>query len=202
MRETNPYRAARQFERQILRETDKRAFVVYKDFIRSFLKVRVNSRKLREELRKAKEFRIDGEIYLNPKTGKPLTKKEWDVIKKALSLAFTFIYDVETEGAIAKKAVVLGKLLTGMDTNARLNMVQLNEETEAYRDYSYIANEIEFAEIHAGELITGLTENAKKRVVTEILNGQRERIGPRELETRLFRHLYQYQPGLEKNRGN
>ena len=187
MRETNPYRASRQFERQILRETDKRAFVVYKDFVRSFLKVRVNSRKLREELRKAKEFRIEGDVYLNPKTGKPLTKKEWNIIKKSLSVAFRFIYDTDTEEAIAKKAVVLGKILTTMDTNARLNMIRLNEETEAYRDYSYIENEIEFAQAHAGEMITGLRDKARSTVISEILNGQRERIGPRELETRLFR---------------
>ena len=53
--------------------------------------------------------------------------------------------------------------------------------------YQYLLNEVAFAEQHAGELITGLTENAKKRVTTEIINGQLERVTPKELETRLFR---------------
>ena len=108
-RETHPYRAARQFERAVIKGTDERTFVVYRDFVRSFLRVRVNSKQFKRELRKAeKPYRINKRIYLNPKTGKPLTKREWNEIKRSLDVAFRFVYDQATEEAIAKKAVLLG----------------------------------------------------------------------------------------------
>ena len=188
-RESHPYRAARQFEKSVTVPVENRSFVVYRDFVRSFLRVRVNQKKLREELRKGKQFKIDGKVYINPKTGKPLKKREWEEIKRSLDVAFSFVYDKATEEAIAKKAVLLGRLLTAMDTNARLNPLQLSREMELAPRYTYLLNEIQFAEAHAGELITGLTATAKKRVTTEIINGQLERITPKELESRLF-HTY------------
>ena len=111
----------------------------------------------------------------------------WDAIKRSLDVAFRFVYDQATEEAIAKKAVLLGRLLTTMDTTARLNSVQLSRDMELAPRYQYLLNEVAFAEQHAGEMITGLTDGAKKRVVAELINGQMERITPKELETRLFR---------------
>ena len=184
LREQSPYRALRQYEKRILKGTDERMFVVYRDFIRTFLRVRPDSKRFKSELRKARQFRIEGKIFINPKTGKPLKKREWDEIKRSLDTVFNFIYDEATEAAIAKRAVVLGRILTTMDHNATLNVPQLDREASV--DYSYLANEIEFAQQQAGELIVGLTENAKKRVISEIIQGQRERVGAKELETRLF----------------
>ena len=184
MRETNPYKSVRQYESRIMLDVSRRMFVVCRDFIQDHLKLKVDEKKLNLELKKA-EFKLGGKVYINPKTGKPLTKKEWDTIKKSLDTAFRFVYDKSTEEAIARKAVVLGKILTTMHTDMALDMKKLNEEAQI--DYSFIENEIGFAEQHAGELITGLADNSRKRVISEIIQGQRERIGPRELETRLFR---------------
>lgn len=184
-REDSPYRAVTQYLNRILKETDGKTYIVYRDFVRTFLKVRPNSKQFKSELRKAKEFRIGGKVYLNPRTGKPLTRSEWKAIRDSLESVFGFIYDKATEEAIAKKAVVLGRILTTMDQSAKLNVRQLDREAQI--DYSYLAREIEFAEQSAAELIVGLSDVARKRISTEIIQAQRERAGVRELETRLFR---------------
>ena len=185
MRETSPYRSVRQYEKRILSDVDGRMFVVCRDFIQNYLKLKVNEKQLKLELQKAKDFKLGGKVYINPKSRKPLTKEEWDTIRKSLDIAFSFVYDKATEESLTRKAVTLGKILTTMHTDMSLDMFKLNAEAQI--DYSFIENEIAFAEQHAGELITGLTDNAKKRVISEIIQGQREQIGPRELETRLFR---------------
>ena len=184
LREDSPYRAVRQYEKQLIDATDKRLYVVFSDLIRSFLRITPKEKTLLEKARK-RPYKIGGKLYLNPKTGKPLTKDEWETIKKTLDVAFQFVYDRETEAILARKAVVLGKILTVMHTDIPLDMSALNKKASV--DYTYLLNEIEFAEQHAAEMITGLTDRSKKQISAEIINAQRERVSSRELETRLFR---------------
>lgn len=179
MSEASPYKAVRQYEKRVLSGSDKRTFVVYSDFIQRFLQVGTNERRFMSELRKA-PYRIDGKVYINPKTGKPLKKAEWQAIKKALADSFTFVYG-SSESSIARQAVVLGKILTTMKRDSVLPKIPTTTQED------YLENEIAFAEQHAGELIVDLSTKAQKQIAQEIVQAHRDRISPKELETRLFR---------------
>lgn len=132
-------------------------------------------------------FRLNGKIYINPKTGKPLTATEWKAIKRDLTKFFSSIYG-QTEEAAVKQAVALGKVLQSMDPAARIaaKKVSLDLFTAVASmgaRHSAIAN---FAAVHTGELIQDMTDRSRKAVVEVIMQGYQDNLTSGQLEERLF----------------
>ena len=177
--EKSPYKVVRDIEEQIRKETDDSLYALFAEIVHRWLGL--------EKLSKADvAVKIGGRIYINPKTGLPLTAKQWKRIKKDLETAFGKIFG-NSQDVVAKQAVALGKILQAMDITAAKDLAY---DTFADRLKApvpdYLQPTITFAEQNTAEYITDLTSRARKTVATTIIQAQRERISSRELERKLF----------------
>jgi hypothetical protein len=176
--EQSPYQAIRDLEEQLLDEVDEGLYDLFSS---------MSSRWLRSPLQKAlpsAEFKLNGRVYINPKTGKPLTKKEWDIISRDVEKALGIVFQNAQE-LLVYKAMALGKILQSYDIPSSappLSSIVLSKliDDDAMKD-AYA-----FAKQHAAEHIASLKANARKRIATTIIDAQRNRLGPRQLEARLL----------------
>ena len=136
-------------------------------------------------------IRINGKIYINPKTGKPLTGKEWKQIQADLTRIFNWLYG-QTPEAMIKQAIALGKVLQSMDPDSRLssNYVDVKSKVDLFsrtmtKDEQF-QQIVDWADVHTGELISDMTARSRKKVVNTIIQGYQDKITSRELQDRLF----------------
>lgn len=182
-KEVSPYASVRDLEH----ESKERVSILLLELFDQIRYRWLNLSKARDD---DKPFKLDGRIFINPKTGKPLTKKQWKQIKKDLTRAFGIIYQQEEE-RIVKVAMALGKLLnqTSVPKAIKSPFSSFNltsktaSQTLATPPY-YSA--LEFAEQQAGESITDLTNRSFKRVHDTIVEAQKNRTGAQRLERDLF----------------
>jgi len=83
--EPTPYKCLRELSENIYREVQKKLFTLYSQILKKWF---------RSDLEKAGKdvFTINGHTYINPKTGKYLTAKEWKIIQDDLTRVFKAIY--------------------------------------------------------------------------------------------------------------
>jgi hypothetical protein len=181
-REESLWRAHREYEDKIKDEVSTL-------LIKFFDIIRKKWLGLSGEFRKAEDpFRINGKIYINPKTGKPLSEKEWETVLQGIDRGFAYIFRGQEE-LLVKRAMFLGKILQGMDyesrTDTSLKDISWLKKKEEPKDEKW-QNSWLFAKQHAGELITGLQANARKNISGRILDSIKNEHTPRQLERALF----------------
>jgi hypothetical protein len=175
--EQSPYLAMRELEEQIVDEVEEGLYQLFSAISRTWL---------RTPLVKAKSdlpFKLNGRIYINPRTGKPLTNKEWEIIVHDVEKALGHIFRGSKE-LLVYKAMALGKILQSYpDPGVAPGLTILDIPVKLP---SYLESASRFADQHAAEHITSLVANARKRIATTIIEAQRSRLGPRQLEANLF----------------
>lgn len=136
-------------------------------------------------------FKLNGFTYLNPSTGMPLTRKEWEAIAKDLDYTFGYLFG-DTERSLVLRAMALGKILQGYPvadaTQTGLGAVlsQVDGVADSLADDPAYQSMMDFAQIHTGELIQDLTSTARKKIVATIIDAQKNRLTARETEDKLF----------------
>lgn len=143
-------------------------------------------------LRKAKTdpFVLNKRIFLNPKTGKPLTKGQWATIKKEVLRVFKYIYAPEEE-RIAIHALALGKVLKGMSINDSLSrgyksIKSAVDDTMSKLEGPLWRNTVTFAQQDAATLIVDLTQRQYRKIHDVIQTGIKNRSSHRKLREDLF----------------
>lgn len=180
--ETSPWKAHRQFEELVVTTVSDRLLELFLLIRKQWLHVKTEFRKAAGE----PLFRINGRIFINPKTGKPLTKEQWDEIVQTLDKALVQVFRDQPE-VLARRALLLGKILQGMDYESRketsldtLPLTQpLPKDAAWQRAYT-------FGKQHAAEYIVYLSSKGRKQIATTILNAIHNRHTTRQLELALF----------------
>lgn len=140
----------------------------------------------------ATPFKLSGEIFISPSTGKPLTKVQWKKIKADITRSFAYVYGTQ-EDKIVKTAIALGRIVSkrsaGQILQVGLKALKIGNVMRGLEtDPEYRAS-IQFAEESAGELIVDLSQRQYKQIHDTILNAQINRVGSRELESDLFQNF-------------
>ena len=179
--EQSAYRAYRELEKLAESEVDARLYACFFTICRKWLSLPSVLQKASDDM----PIKIDGRIRINPKTGKPLTRREWHKIERDLDRMLRWAFG-DGEEFLARRAVALGKVLTTMNPEDAID--QPYQAVSAMLDASdpYLRNALEFAEQSAGTYITSIRDDARKRVKAAIIDAQKNRRGPRALERALF----------------
>jgi len=178
--EVSPYRSVQDLQYSLQAQVQSRLTQVFQAIRVEWL-----------SLSKAKQFTIGGKVYLNPVTGKALTRAEWARIKKSLLAAFQWVYR-DTDVRLAKIALALGKLLSRMPLEGRITRAyeqmqrDLAYEQRIITDDPQWRNSLYFAEEYAVENITSLSQVNTKAIHDVILDSLRAKQTTRQLESRLF----------------
>ena len=135
-------------------------------------------------------FVLNNRIFINPKTGKPLTNAQWVIIKKDVLKSFNFLYAAEEE-RIALHALSLGKLLKGMPLGNALaygypTLAQQVKDTLSLMTNPRWQNAVTFAQQEAGAMIVELKQKQYKAIHDTIQNSIKSKHGPGQLESNLF----------------
>jgi hypothetical protein len=180
--EPTPYPCLREQADDIFKPVQKKLWQLYSYILEKWL---------RSDLEKAEgdRFKLNGRIFINPKTGAYLTMKEWTAIQKDLTRVFTWLYGKSQE-AIVKQAMAMGKVLQSMEPDARLDAVKndipLDEAMRGLDSDAQFKHLLDFANVHTGELIQDVTERSRKAIVRVIMQGYQDRLSTSDLEDRLF----------------
>lgn len=142
------------------------------------------------EKAKSDPFLLNGRIFIDPKSGKPLTKGQWATIKKDILKVFSYIYGTEEE-RIALHALSLGKVLKGMSIQDSIDMGYKTlkaqvDDTMAKLTGPLWRNQVDFAQQHAGELIVDLSQKHYKMIHDTLQTGIKNRQSHTELRETLF----------------
>jgi len=147
---------------------------------------------LHTELDKAKStdpYKLKGRVFINPKTGKRLTRGEWETIKRDLTRLFGKLYRGKQK-QLVMKALALGKILNSMDpaiaTDKPANALEIEKVMRTVERSAVYSNMIQFAEVHTGELIQDVTTRSRRAIMQTILQGYQDGTGQRELARKLF----------------
>lgn len=179
--EPTPYLCVRELADEVYAPVQRRLWQFYSLIL---------SKWLRSDLDKASDqYKLNGKIYINPKTGKYLTKKEWAEIQKDLNRIFKWLYNGTTEG-IVNKALATGKILHSMEPDARMDAslkdMDIKGALGAVNADTQFKHVVDFADVHTGELIQDVTERSRKAIVRVIMQGYQDRVSTKELEDNLF----------------
>jgi len=181
--ETSPWKAHRQLEGVALDTVSSRLLSL-------FLEIRKQWLHQKSEFHKASGtelFRLNGRIYINPSTGKPLTQKQWGEVLKSLDSSLRAIFKDQAD-VLVKRALLLGKILRGMEYESRkeTDLSSIPAAQFQYPKEREWENARTFAEQHAAELITDIQSDARKKISTTILDSIKGKQTARQLETALF----------------
>lgn len=177
--EISPYRSIRELEELVKKTVEDDLYLLYKEIKLRWLR-----------LTKAESpFKLSGKIYLNPRTGRPLTKSQWAIIKKDLMRAFGYIYRDKDE-LLIKTAMALGKVLKSMKTTSAINtplktISLAGEARQLPHDPAYRAG-YAFAQEHMAENIVELTNRQFKAIHDVTLQAYVDRKSPQRLQVELF----------------
>lgn len=145
-------------------------------------------------------FRIKGKIFYNPKTGKPLTKKEWRLIKESIS---KFLGDntKDLDEKLATEQQSLGSILQRMEAQGvrvrDITPAQIKDHVHSVRspyerEYDWFADELyplDLSMERLGENITGINEQVRKDIVTVINDGIVNRKTTKEVSRDLLERM-------------
>ncbi len=179
--EPTPYTALRELGDRVFHDVEEGLAEIW---------LEIQKRWLRTELFKAVQvYKLNGKTFLNPKTGKPLTLKEWKVIQKDLERVFGKLY-ASQQDAMVNQAVAMGKILRNMDAAVRITvpLAALGVDTfsQIVSQSVEYQNIINWATVHTGELIQDVTNRSRKQIVEMIMQGYQDKVTPRQLEAKLF----------------
>ena len=138
----------------------------------------------------AATFVLNNRIFLNPKTGKPLTKAQWAIIKKDILKAFSYLYTAEEE-RIALHALALGKVLKGLPLTSALNYGYKSLKSRVDDAMLKLTgpqwrNAVAFAQQEAGAMIVELKQRQFKQIHDVIQNSIKQRQTTGQLTENLY----------------
>jgi hypothetical protein len=182
--EKTPYQSLRQLIDETFDDVQKRMYRFYQEITDQWTKRPIN---------KAKDGRIlklNGKIYLNPKSGKPLTIKEWNIIKQDIKSLTDWIFG-EYDEALVKRAVALGRILQKFETvderiEADIEDLDIDSIINSITRDDIYKNVIDYGLVHTGELIVDMKNSIRKKVVQVILDAYNNKTTNKELTSKLF----------------
>lgn len=181
MNEQSPYQAVRDAEEKLHKRTDELLFKLFRAIAKQWLGV----------VEKAKEvdpFKL-GKIRINPKTGKPLTRAEWNAIRKNLDRALRYVFR-DPDELMTRKAIALGKILETMPVEERgstpYNKIDKTFDLLNQSKDDFLKNILLYAEQNAAELITDLTARSRKKIMQTLIDAERNKKSARQIERQLF----------------
>ena len=183
--ESSPYKSVQQLDEQIKDIIEHGLMDIFLELSRKWLGIG----KIKKASVDYETFRLNGRIFINPKTGNALTVGEWKAIQKDLNGALTKLYG-KTEEMLSLRALALGKVLQNMNPEKSINtpladISILDGMKDVTRDEVY-DDTITMAKIHTGQLIQDITQTTRNNIVSTIMGGYKDNISARELRTRLF----------------
>jgi hypothetical protein len=181
-KEQSPYRSVRDLETRALTEVSERLDLFATLLVGKWL-----------HIAKAKiepPFKIDGHLYINPRTGKFMTKSQWKEITDTLERGFRWVFG-NSQDKITALAVALGMIVRTMADKESAHSLGLDalgteEQIMEQADADTIAAITSFAQAHAAEHIVDLTSQARKNIALKILEAYQNRWNPEELERELY----------------
>lgn len=180
-KEISPHRAVREAEQYSKDRVEKHLLKLFNTISAKWIGV---------EKASTDPFLLNKRIFINPTTGKPLTKGQWKIIKRDILKVFNYIYAPEEE-RIALHALSMGKVLKGMSIEDSLSSGYLSikdaiDDTMSKLKGPQWTNTVMFAQQHAGELITNITQTQYKKIHDTLQNGIKNRVNHGELRDNLF----------------
>lgn len=180
--EPTPYKVLDTLAKDIFNSVSTELIALFEDILKTWLRTKV-------EKARSPRLKLNGKVYINPKTGKYLTEKEWKIIQDDLTKIFSDLYGRSKE-AIIKKAMALGKILQSMEPEDRLDAdIDEDDFKNAIKEISHddlYKQIINFANVHTGELIQDVTDRSRKGIVNVIMQGYQDGITNKQLEKNLF----------------
>lgn len=182
-REESPWKAHMEFEKEVVDVVSDRLLALFLTIRRQWLHQETEFHKA---LPADQVFKVNGRIYINPKTGKPLTVAQWNEVVKTLDSSVAKIFRGQPD-VLVKKALLLGKVLQGMDYEARRSssLKELSIPSQFPKDKIW-QDAYTFGKQHAAEHIVDLQASARKKISTTILNAIKNKDTTRQLEVALF----------------
>jgi len=135
-------------------------------------------------------FLLNGRIFINPKSGKPLSNADWMIIKRDILKAFNFIYSGEDE-RIALHALSLGKIIKGLPLDKQLMAAYKSLKPAVNAAMATLTgpewvNTVAFAQQEAGAMIVELTQTQFKAIHDTLQSAIKLRYDHRQLEESLY----------------
>jgi hypothetical protein len=180
--EVSPYLAMRELEEKSKKQVEDNLYALYQAISNKWLGITKAD---------TDPFKLGTDTFINPSTGKALTKGEWSKIKEKLIKAFRHVYK-DQDTLLIKSAMGLGKILKAMPTSKAVDVplkdvtVQLKAAIKAIESDPIYNNTILFAEEHTAEYITDLSQHQYRKIHDTIMQAQINRLSPKQLETELF----------------
>lgn len=143
-----------------------------------------------EKASKSSPFVLSGRIFINPKSGKPLTNGEWAIIKADVLKAFDYLYAYEEE-RIALHALSLGRVIKGLPLDKQLTATYKTlkpavDDAMAKLTGPEWSNTVRFAQQEAGAMIVELKQKQYKAIHDTIQNSIKQRVTHGQLEEALY----------------
>lgn len=192
--EPTPYRSLHELSMDLRIRVGTGLHQIFRNIVTTWVRIPVTkSMEYPEDLSKATgddPFKLSDKIYINPKTGRPLTNDEYQEMVKDLNKCFGYLFG-ETPKALLKRAMALGKVLQSMEPDLAINIsldqsnAIINDVLTTTQSERYQAQQ-DFAELQTGQMLQDISEDARSKVVSTILTAQREQVSASELERRLF----------------
>lgn len=183
--EPTPYRALREHAEELHQQVQSNLTRLFEEISRKWLHVSLT----KAEADDTEPFRLNGKVYINPKTGTFLTRKEWKMVQDDLQRWFGYIYN-DAQEAMVKQAIAMGMILNKMNPDERMDVpkadIGLDLLEDTVTNKQLYRNMFDFAQVHTGELIQDVTARSRRAIVDTIMNGYNDGITSRELRDRLF----------------
>lgn len=181
--EPTPYQALRDLDAEVKKEIEDGLMRVFREIVVKWLHLSI------EKAKGDDPFKLKGKTYINPKTGRALTVREWKSIQRDMTKIFGALYDDQQE-ALTKKALALGKVLEQMNPDDRittpLDDLNLDSFITSIESDDMYRNIMQWADLHTGELIQDMTGRSRRAVVNTIMQGYQDGWTSRKLQTELF----------------
>ena len=182
--ETTPYKSLEQLIEETFDAVQKRTYRFYQEIVDQWCK---------RTMSKAKDGRIlklNNKIYLNPKTGKPITIKEWNIIKQDIKNLTDWIFS-DYDESLVKRAVALGRILQKFETvderiDADIEDLDIDTVISSITRDDVYRNVIDYGLVHTGELIVDMKNNVRKKVIQVILDAYNNKLTNKQLTSSLF----------------
>ena len=181
-KEISPFKSVRDLER-ISKDRVEEGYLKLWDAIRTtWLST--------EKAKGSDTFVLNNRIFINPKSGKPLTNAQWAIIKKDILKAFDYIYAVEEE-RIALHAMSLGRVIKGMPLGNALSygyktLKSQVDDTMAQLKSPEYENAVLFAQQDAGAMIVDLSQHQYRKIHDTLQNGIKQRASSAQLTENLY----------------
>jgi len=181
LKEISPYQAVRDLEVVSKTRVELLLYDLYQQIDRKWLRL--------EKAVDNSPFKLNNKTFLNPKTGKPLSKSDWVQMKADLTKAFGYIYSKEDE-RIVKVAIALGKILNTMPVPdailTPLTAIEIPENLDTFLADDAYQNSLVFADEYTAQHITSMTEYQYTQIHDTILSAQKNHLSSGALSELLF----------------